>query len=172
MKVSVSEALRLKNEIIKMVHTTLGDTRIAEYGVTTEDDKPVTERESCEKFPEVYAKLCKIFSISHQINSVLAKYDVESGISDLVRSLKNNEALLTVLTDALRLKDSTQITYQAIGNKRVEVKRHFTPYVPIKEIKCKITLLKKEIRDIKRDIDKKNLETIELPFEHTELDSF
>lgn len=171
MKVTVTEALRLKNEISTMVSALQSSIGASEYGITYEGDKLVTD-EDREKFQDVYDQLSKILVISQGINSVLAKYDVESSVSDLVRESKNKELLIRVLTQALQYKDNTSTSYQVVGNKRVEVKTHFIPHLSSKEIKLRITSLKKALRDIKSQIDKKNAATVELSFEYEDLEGF
>lgn len=172
MKVTITEALRLKNEISTMVRNTETNISSSEFGVSFQDDKPVSVSEDKEKFTHVYDQLTKILTISQLINSALAKYDVNTSVSDLVRESKNKEMLIRVLTNALRYKDSTQTSYEVVGNKRIAVKTHFIPHLTSKEIKQRITSLKKALREIKGQVDKKNSAMIELSFEYEDLEGF
>jgi len=169
MKVTITEALRLKNEVSQIVNKV--NAMAVDYGITKEngEESVISDRDS---FIDQIDKLEKILKISEAINSILAKFSVDSGVSDLVRKSKNIELQKQLLERSMGYKQTSRLSYQVVGNERVAVKTEFVPYFSGKQIKEKIAGYKSILREVTSKIDVANSSMVELPFEYSDLEGF
>jgi len=173
MKITVSEALRLKNEISSSICQLQSKSRYASYGVTKEDGIEKQAKSDIITFPDYLKLLEKAFGISEQINSKLAELSVRTKISDMVRHKANLLALKQTLEfAALNSTSNAQIRHETVGAQRVAITTTFEPFMTKKDIKAKIKALKAEIRTIQSMVDAENAQQIELPFEYDDLEDF
>jgi hypothetical protein len=179
MKVTVSEALRIKNELGNIINniqrcsplygtrtqtSTLQDTNVSEI--------PVMDAYRTVKFSDFVEIMKKAFNVSEEINSKLANFNTNSGLSDKVRRLHNNEVMITVYNTAV---SNSQISenkgYQVLGNDRILVTDRFVPFHSKSELKDKIKAYKTENRQIQIELDALNQKEIEFSFEYEDLES-
>lgn len=172
MKTTVTEALRIQNEISEMIRTAMGKERYLQYGVTYQDDTVIEERGSRETLPEYLEKIQKFFGLSQQIHSILAKFAVDSGVSDKVRERENLKSVQRTLESALIAMPTETLTqFEVVGNQRVKVVTEFKPFVTKKDLKNRLKKIKTQIRELQVQIDALNAQLIELPFEYEDLET-
>lgn len=171
MKITVAEAMRLKGEISKAIQTLqstpISNGKVTEGGVCVFDDSrhvPLTT---------YILNMQKLFSFSEELNSKLALFNVEKGVSDIVRSKANVEYLISIYQNALPNSTQKEISrYETVGNSRVQIKQSFEPYVNKSEIKKQLRDLKAIKRGYLEKIDKANAQTITLDFEMSDLEEY
>lgn len=172
MKVTVTEALRIKKEIASKVSETQSAASLIKWATSEENGKPTGMIEGAITFEEFTAAINKLFAMSETINSVLAKFNVESGISDAVRKKANFEYLIQVYRMALSNSEpKNNVAYQVVGNNRVAVNVVWKPILNKSKLKESINEIKKLIRELQTFIDTKNAEMIELPFEYADFEN-
>lgn len=169
MKITVTEALRLKNQIATVVGQVMHEN--TSYGLTTVDSV-VTETGEQLTIMAHLDRLNKVFAISQAVNSALAAFNVTSKISDNVRRKSNIAFLVQVLENTMRMSDEKSSQHhENVGDTRVVVKTAFKPYLTKTAIKDQIKVLKAEERQLMADIDKANTTLIELPFEYEDVEA-
>ncbi len=173
MKVTVTEAMRLKKEISHTINDLQMQSRYSIYGVTKEDGVEKQPATSQVAFPDYLKTMEKAFSISEQLNSKLAELSVKTGISDMVRRKANLTVLKSALETAANQGVATSSTrHEIVGNSRTPIVTTFEPFMTKKDIKTRIKTIKAEIRAIQGVIDGNNAQQIELPFEYDDLEDF
>lgn len=164
MKLTVNEALKLKNEIASKVNK-LSDTYDICYGVRYKDGE--AEQTDNVKFLDRFETLSKVLDYSNEINTRLAEFNAK-GISELVRARQNNNLLISTLEIALGNSSATaSTTKNPDGSTTVH---QFIPDNTKADLKEQIKKLKRVNRDIDSEIFKLNANEIELSFDYEELD--
>lgn len=173
MKVTVTEAMRIKNEISHTINTLQMQSRYSLYGTIKEDGIEKQPNPTMVPFPDYLKTMEKAFSISEQLNSKLAELSVKTGISDMVRRKANLIVLRSALETAANQGVATSTTrHEVVGNTRTPIVTTFEPFMTKKDIKSRIKTIKAEIRTIQSVIDGTNAQQIELPFEYDDLEDF
>lgn len=184
MKITVSEALRLKNEITKKISTLtaafsekkgrlLYDSEPkleVSFSTITEDGEVVSNSSGVTSL-ELEQKLTKLFQISHQINSAIANFNLTSGVSDAARERQLCNTLLSMYD--LFNKHSTPSTttkFEVVGNERKKISVVTRPHLTKDHVDQKIRELKDKIRSLQQVIDVANGQTLDVPFEYVDLD--
>lgn len=173
MKITVSEALRLKNEISKSVQSIHSETHRAPLGLLKEDDQVISDESDSKKFEESVARLEKALGFSEEINSKIASFNKLNQVDDKVRSMQNNKLLLSVFEHALTRTKATKTTkFENLGNgTRKSIKVEYVPAVTSTDVKSKISHFKTKYRTTQNEIEILNQNTIELSFSHEDLES-
>jgi len=170
MKVSVVEALRVQKEIATAVQIAMGMERGCRYGTTVEEGVTL-DNGNAKTFPEFVANLRKLFTISQQINSILADFSLKNGISDKVRERENLKVLQRIHESAIQsLPPASTTRFEVVGQMKTKVTRTFTPFVSKAELKTIVKKIKAEIRRIQAEIDVANAQVIDLPFEFDDIE--
>jgi hypothetical protein len=85
--------------------------------------------------------------------------------------MNNYKLLKSVYESSLSKSKATKTTtWVIVGDTRKQVVREYRPLHNSTQIKDKINELKKSVRDIQSKVEKLNLETLELNFEHADID--
>jgi hypothetical protein len=186
MKVTVSEALRLKNEISKKITALAGaftptksgrysfmessPTAEVSHGVTTEDGEVVSSSSAITSV-ELELKISKLYDLSQKINSVLTLFNAQSGVSDAVRERQNTLSLL--LMYELFSKNSVPTAnakFEVVGAERKKITVAFRPHLTQDHIALKVAELKNKIRSLQQVVDVANGQQLEIPFEYSDLE--
>lgn len=172
MKTTVTEALRLKNEISKIVRSLDQNTRYnSVFGQKYVDGVIASDGEGVE-FKTLIEKLTTALEISESINSRLSMFNRESGIDSIVRKIQNIKLLISIYEESLpRTKSSTRNTWITVHNERKMVVEEFKPDVTSTEIKDKINELKRTMRALQTEVEKLNQTEIDLSFEYTDIEN-
>src|ERR1035437_1903342 len=155
MKITVSEALRLKNEISNTVNKLNSEVHRAPLGITKEADVVVSNETDASKFTEGVSRLEKSLSFSEEINSKIALFNRENKIDDKVRSMHNNKLLMSVYENDLpRTKATKTNKFENLGNGvRQTITVEYIPTVTSTEVKSKISQYKTKYRTTQNEIE-------------------
>lgn len=172
MNVSVIEALRIQKEVAQSVQKTMSQENRYRYGVTKEEDVVLDiVNANTKTFPEFLDAISKLFKVSQQINAILSEFSVKNGISNMVRERENMKVLQRVYENAIaNLPVATITRFEIVGTTKTKVTRTFEPFVSKKDMKDRLKIIKSRIREIQADIDTKNAQVIELPFEYEDIE--
>lgn len=175
MNVSVTEALRIKNQLACQVNAIRMQSSNIQYGESQENGKEgdvkVGEQTGL-KFNDYMVTLMEILDYSHRINSILAKFSVESGIADAVRLKANSEIILHDYETAMERSTSKKsVRHEIIGTVRTPITSVFVPYNTKVFLKGQIKIVKETIRKCQSLIDQKNGQSIELPFDYDDIEA-
>lgn len=172
MKIHVTEALRLKNELSALVRTLEYEAKSNMLmGKTFEDNILVSEGEGLD-FESTIGKLETALAYSEEINNKLADFNRINGIDAQIRKMNNYKMLKSVYESSLSKSKATKsTTWVIVGDARKQVVREYRPLHNATQIKDKINTYKKQIREIQSSVEKLNLESIELSFEHADIDA-
>ena len=170
MQVTITEALRIKNEVSTIIGQLQSHIGSVNFGKIMDGGKEICNENV--SFPEYLIQLNKALSISQEINDGLAEFNVESGISSLVRQKSNCELLIRVYESAISMiRQPVSRRHEIVGAVRMEIETVFTPFLTKKEIKELIKACKATIRKIQQDIDMHNAETINFSFEYSDIEN-
>ena len=172
MTITVTDALRLKNDLARKIQS-LQCTSFS-CGKTTVDGVETgnTGDESEYAITEYADRLARALNYSYALNSILARFNVLSGVSDNVRDKSNTTLLMTIWQSALqRSEPRTTKGHQVVGDKRIVVETKFEPYLAKGFIKSKIKALRDQLRTLQTRIDEANVKTIDLPFTYADVDA-
>lgn len=168
MKVTVTEAMRLKNEISRAIQVLQASMFAVNMGVVTESGQEVIN--DTKPFPEYLTNLQHMLDISEELNSKLAMFNVVSGISDKVRSKANYQMLIQVFEQALsQYKPARSSKYEVVGAQRVEVVSTFSPFMSKVAVRSEIKICKTKMRELQQEIEKLNTKEIEFSFEYDDI---
>lgn len=171
MEITVSEALRLKNEIGQCVNTLNHGANYSSLGITKENGEEVSSGKE-NKFLDVLGKLKTALSYSEEINNKVASFNKDNGVDSKVRSMHNSKLLTNVFTNALpKSKSSKSARFETVGNDRKKVTIEFFPDVTGTEIKKMISEEKEKVRVLQTEIEKLNQQKLTLSFEHSDVET-
>lgn len=172
MKITVSEALRLKNELSQTVKTLQYKTHSAPLGITKEDSQVINDEGDSKKFAEAVDRLTKALKFSEEINSKIASFNKEHSIDNKVRSMQNDKLLLSVYENALPRTKATKTTkFETVLGNRKAVVVEYSPAITSTDVKSKISHFKTKYRTTQNEIEKLNQGSIELTFSHDDVES-
>lgn len=170
MIITLTEALRLKNEVSNLIKTLHYRLNTSSHGTLTENDVDVTREEF--SYPEVEQSLLNALSISEQLNEAISSANARLHVGDYVRKLQNAKLLHGVYLNSLsKSKASVNKRFETVGNTRETITVKFTPYVTSVAMKEKISTQKEAIRYLQGKIDQINQTTIELNFEYSDIEN-
>lgn len=171
MKVTVTEAMRIKNEVSMAIGNLQRYVGAINYGTMVDGGKEVvnTNASIVDYMKELQRKLI----ISLEVNDKLSRFNVESGISSLVRQKANNELLIKTYEQVLSMLNRQPVSrrYEVVGNNRIEIETLFTPFVSKKEVKECMKALRSDIREIQKSIEIRNAEFVDLNFEYSDIEN-
>ena len=173
MKITVSEALRLKNEISKTIQVIQSETYRAPLGLTKEDGEAVTDEADSNKFSNTIDRLQKALAFSEEINSVISNFNKSNKIDDKVRSMHNQKLLLSVFENALaRTKPTKTTKFENLGNGvRKSIKVEYVPLMTSTDVKSKISTYKTTYRTLQNEVEILNQQTVDLSFSYEDTES-
>lgn len=175
MQVTVTEAMRIKNEISSTVSKVQAMQHQIQFVRVKEDVKSAENTENISgtiSWPVFISKITSLFTMSEKINSILANYSIDSSISDKVREKANLQYLVDLFEVAIKNSESkTTTTSQVVGNNRVKIVTVYEPLLNKTELKDKIKVMKREVREIQSFIDSANSKMIELPFSYEDIEN-
>jgi hypothetical protein len=169
MTVTITEALRIKNEISKIVQTLQYQINTSAFGTTQEDGETISK--STTSFVEVERNLLTDLSLSENINNTLSQFNKSNNVDAAVRKLQNAKMLLDVYTRALpQCKSTVQNRFENLSTERKSVKIIYTPFVPSKEMKGRISAQKAIIREQQTFVETANQQNIDLSFDYSDFE--
>ena len=171
MKITVTEALRLKNEIAGIVNTLNYASNTAQFGEIKEEGEVISEQK--DSFTDVFGRFNKALGYSEEINNKLATFNRETGIDAKVRSMHNEKLRFQILSSALpKTKPTNTTRFENLGGgQRKAVKVSYTPTINSTEVKKMMAEAKKNMRAVQTEIEKLNQKEIELSFEHSDIET-
>lgn len=170
MKITVTEALRLKNEVSNVIKTLNYSIHQSSFGETTEDDEIISQDK--DKFQEVETALILGLSYSEELNNSLSKFNKENGVDSTVRRMQNAKLLLDVYSRNLsKTKPTKQKRFENLGNIRKSIEIIYTPFISSKEMKSKISEQKAICRELQTKVEQLNQKTLEVSFNYKEIES-
>lgn len=169
MKITLTEALRVKNELSKIITDTQYKVRYSEFGSTSENGSIISGDN--QHFPELELTLVKALNLSQTINNTISDFNKESGVDKLVRALQNDKLFLKLYTDNLeKFKAKSSTKFQNLTASREEIKVVYEPYVSLTTAKARISEFKTKIRNNQNKIEALNTTVIDLPFEYSDVE--
>ncbi len=170
MEITITEALRIKNELSQAVKTLNYKVNYASFGVITEDNEVVSQ--DTDKFEEVESSLIKALNFSEELNGVISSFNKNSRVDDTVRKMQNAKLLLEVYTRNLdKTKPKQNKKFENLGTVRQIIDVVYTPSISAKEMKDKISVQKTIIRELQSSVEKVNQSVISVNFEYSDLES-
>ncbi len=170
MKLTVTEAMRLKNEISQEIGRLQYTRRGVSYGTSTENDIRVDD-ESLTTIVEHMERSNKLLVISAEINNVLDKFNKNNDISLMVRRMKNNQFMLSMYDSALNNAVAKDVKRrEKMDNNFVTVVTKFEPYLKKSAIRQILKTLKADNRELQSKIDKMNAQSITLNFDYKDFE--
>lgn len=170
MEITLTEALRIKNEISNAIKTLQYGIHSSSFGTTSEDGQVVSEDK--DKFNDVEASLIKGLKLSEQLNATISGFNKDAGVDSIVRKLQNEKLLLGIYIQNLqRTKPTKSKRVETVGNTRQTIEMEYTPYVSSKDMKERMSKCKSNIRDFQSKVEKLNQSKIEVDFSYTDIES-
>ena len=164
-QLSIKEVLQLKNETAKAIIRTQHTLHMGvEYGTLTRNGEEVTPDTERPTFHEEITRYHNLLELSHTLHQHIGRANTEHGIPDLVRERQNYHALLRFYEQALKhTKPYTRTrSITVLGGGVEQVREEYTPHITSTTIKNTIKQLKGAIRDAQTEIDRANLNIIEI----------
>lgn len=170
MEITLTEALRLKNELSNAIKTLNYGINKASLGDTFEDKKVISP-EDTEKFSDVEDRLINALNYSEELNNTISSFNKDNGVDGLVRKMQNSKLLMDVYTRSLpRTKPNKQTKFENLGTVRQSIEISYVPYVSSKDMKEKISKQKLLTRELQAKIEKLNQSKITLTFDYSDLE--
>jgi hypothetical protein len=136
MKITISEALRIKNELSNTIKTLTYQMHSASFGSTHEDGVLISQDTT--KFVDAEANLIKGLNLAIELNDTISKFNKESYVDSIIRKMQNAKLLLSVYSSNLnKTKPTTQKRFENLGTLRQSIEIVYAPYISSKEMKEK-----------------------------------
>lgn len=169
MEITITEALRLKNDLSKIVNSLKSKIRYSSFGDNFEDNQKTSKDD--DKFFDVESLLIKSLNYSEEINNSLSDYNKNKQVDKLVRKMQNAKLLLEIYENSLpKTKPTNQTTFINLGTSRQSVEHKFTPTVTSKEIKIRISETKDLVRNFQSKVEELNQGKLELSFNYDDIE--
>lgn len=170
MDITITEALRIKNELSNTIKTLNYNIHQSSFGKTTEDGEVISQ--DVEKFENVEASLIRALGYSEELNGKISEFNRTTGVDTIVRKMQNSKLLLDVYTRNLeKTKGKTNKRFENLSTVRKSIEIVYTPTVTAKSMKDRISTQKSKIRDYQSKIEKENQNTISLTFGYSDLEN-
>jgi len=170
MEITLTEALRIKNDLSNTIKTINYSVNQASFGKTTEDGEVVSQ--DVEKFEVVEASLIKGLSISEELHNTISDFNKTSSVDKIVRKMQNAKLLLEVYSRNLdKTKPKQNKRFENLGTVRKSVEMVYTPSITSKDMKAKITEQKSIVRDLQSQVEKLNQLKINVSFEYSDIEN-
>lgn len=171
MKISVTEALRLKNEISKLVQDLQYKLHACTMGTNFEDGVEISTNDN--SFVEVNASLVQALKFSEEINNTLSNFNRENKVDNIVRKLHNAKLLFDAYGRLLsQTKEKKHSKWENLGDgQRKQVEIRYVPMITGSEMKKLINEQKKIFRDAQKAVESLNMKEIEVSFSYDDLGS-
>lgn len=170
MKITVTEAMRLKNDLAKII-AKLNNSYTYSCGKTLVNGIDTGEGQDKDDVILYLARMEKALEMSQNINSLLARFNVESGVADAVRCKSNILLMIAIMENVLRSSvPCLTKEHRSVGDTMTVVTTEFHPTMRKCDIKERLNALKARERTILAQIDAANLQTIEVPFSYEDVD--
>lgn len=171
MKITMSEALRLKNEISLCVNTLNHKTNYSSLGITKENGEEVSSGKE-DKFITIIKNLELSLKYSEEINNEISNFNKANGVDAKVRSMQNSKLLVNVYANAIpRSKATKSVRFETVGNARQTISVEFIPDISSTSIKGHLSAEKEKIRILQKEIEELNQQKIVLSFEYFDIES-
>lgn len=170
MEITLTEALRIKNELSNTIKQLNYGVHSSSFGKTVEDNEVVSQ--DVETFENVEASLIKALNYSEELNSKIAEFNRVSSVDSIVRKMQNSKLLLDIYSRNLdKTKPKTNKRFENLGTIRKSIEIVYTPTITAKAMKDRISSQKSKIRDFQSQIEKANQTKILIGFEYADLES-
>jgi len=170
MEITLTEALRIKNELSNTIKQLNYGVHQSSFGKTVEDNEVVSQ--DVETFENVEASLIKALNFSEELNSKIAEFNRASSVDSIVRKMQNSKLLLDIYSRNLdKTKPKTNKRFENLGTVRKSIEIVYTPTITAKAMKDRISSQKSKIRDFQSQIEKANQTKISIGFEYADLES-
>jgi len=172
MRITVMEAMRIQKVLAENIRDFMSHERSVILGQYFGDDGTEINISNEPNLPGYIAELSNLFRLSEVLSDKLSKFTCESGVSRMVKERENLKVLQRMYESAIRnMPAEKTVTYQVVGNQRAKIETQFIPFWSKNKIKENLKTLKRKIRLLQSEIDKKNLEMVELPFEYEDIEN-
>jgi len=169
MKITVTEALSLKNELKQKVQQAIYDMNSSLFVTTTQNGVNVTSTGMT--YEENFARLKKVLDNSQELNDAISQFNMESKVSNYVREQKNLLVLIAQIQNAIKKSVAGSVTsMQVVGAERIPVTTTSTPIVSAAELTKSLNFLKERNRELFALIQKANTQEIELSFSYEDVE--
>jgi hypothetical protein len=170
MEITITEALRIKNELSNTIKTLNYNIHQSSFGTLTEDGEVVSEDK--EKFQDVEASLVKGLGFSEELSAKISEFNKTSSVDSTVRTMQNAKLLLDIYTRNLeKTKPKTNKRFENLGTVRKSIEMVYTPSISAKDMKAKIASQKSIVRGLQSNIENINQSKISVSFEYADLES-
>lgn len=170
MEITLTEALRIKNELSTTIKTLNYGINQSSFGVLTEDGEIVSEDK--EKFVDVETSLIKGLGFSEELNQAIASFNRTSSVDSIVRKMQNSKLLLDIYTRNLeKTKPKKNKKFENLGTVRKSIEVIYTPSVSSKDMKDRMAKQKSLYRELQSQVEKLNQSKISISFEYADLES-
>lgn len=170
MEITLTEALRIKNELSNTIKTLNYGVHQSSFGKTIEDGEVVSQ--DVEKFENVEASLIRALGYSEELNGKISEFNRISAVDVTVRKMQNAKLLLDIYSRNLdKTKPKTNKRFENLGTVRKSIEIVYTPTVTAKSMKDRISTQKTLIRDYQAKVEKANQTKISVAFEYADLES-
>jgi hypothetical protein len=169
MKITITEALQLKNELKQKVAQATYEMNNCLYVRTEQNGVDITS--TTPTFEENFTKLKKVLDNSQELNDAISQFNMESKVSNYVREQKNLLVLIAQVQNAIKKSVQTSVTQmQVVGAERVAVTTVLTPIINASELTKSLNFLKTRNRELFALIQKANTQEIELSFSYEDVE--
>ena len=170
MELTLTEALRIKNEISNTVKTLSYSIHQSSLGVTREDNQITSP--DIDTFIDVEASLIKALSYSEEINNAISTFNKESHVDVTVRKMQNAKLLLDIYNRNLsKTKPKTQNRFENLGTVRQSIEVVYTPFLTSKEMKERISTQKNLVRSYQKEVESANQNKINVSFSYKDIEN-
>jgi len=170
MEITLTEALRIKNELSNTIKTLNYNIHQSSFGKTTEDGEVVSQ--DVEKFEIVEASLLRGLGYSEELSSKISAFNKESLVDNIVRKMQNAKLLLDIYTRNLdKTKPKINKRFENLGTVRKSIEMVYTPSISSKDMKARISAQKALVRDFQSQVEIINQSKISISFEYSDIES-
>ncbi len=170
MELTLTEALRIKNEISTTIKTLQYKALTASFGVTLEDGEIISK--DADLFENVESSLIRALGYSEEINYKLSKFNRESSVDNIIRKMQNSKLLLGIYNTSLpKTKPTKQKKFENLNTVRKSVEIEYKPSVSSRVIKEKISEHKGLIRSYQSEVEEINQNKISVNFTYADIES-
>lgn len=170
MEITLTEALRIKNELSSTIRTLTYNVHQSSFGVTTEDGQ-ITSQDK-EPFSTVEAALIKGLAYSEELNNTIAAFNKETLVDATIRKMQNAKLLLDIYNSSLpKTKPTKQKRFENLQTVRQSIEVVYTPSISAKEMKDRIAQQKSIIRELQSKVEAINQKHIVVSFEYADLEA-
>lgn len=170
-KMTVSELLRIRNELHRTSSSLQMKLRNAEWGVFETEEGQKLNSTDGQKADVVLEKFFTCLELTGIVEGILVVYNGEHEIPQIVAEIKRIQQLINVLATAVEnSRVKSKVERVPLSDEVITYNYVFKPHLQVENLKSALKDCRVKVRQLQAKLDTLNAQTVEVPFTYEDVE--